>query len=232
MDFSLPIFWQVGRLGDRYWAWIHEPVDFNMRLFQADFFEFFTRNKWYMIPMIWMPLVLGLVFSGYTSFSSMLTAPYAIATTVCLFLCGILGWTLLEYVLHRFVFHWEPSAKSPTQLTFHFLLHGIHHKSPMDPDRLVFPPALAVVIITLFYGLFSTTLPWPVASSFGGGMLMGYVLYDVTHFYLHHGKPQKDTYYHVRKSYHQAHHYKQQDLGYGISTVIWDQVFNTVGLAS
>lgn len=43
--------------------------------------------------------------------------------------------------------------------TFHFLIHGIHHKVPFDPDRLVFPlvPAsiMTIILSSLFYILIS-----------------------------------------------------------------------------
>ena len=41
---------------------------------------------------------------------------------------GFLLWTLLEYFLHRFVFHMEPWYTSGFSLQFHFIIHGQHHK--------------------------------------------------------------------------------------------------------
>lgn len=35
--------------------------------------------------------------------------------------------------------------------TVHFILHGLHHKVPSDPYRLVFPPVPAVMIATAIY---------------------------------------------------------------------------------
>lgn len=52
------------------------------------------------------------------------------------FLCFLLGciiWTILEYTLHRFLFHIDSLLPDrPEFLTLHFLLHGIHHYMPMD----------------------------------------------------------------------------------------------------
>jgi 4-hydroxysphinganine ceramide fatty acyl 2-hydroxylase len=58
---------------------------------------------------------------------------YADLSLIVLYMCvlfgaGVVAWTLLEYFLHRYVFHWHPNPKSYRQLTAHFLLHGIHHK--------------------------------------------------------------------------------------------------------
>lgn len=33
--------------------------------------------------------------------------------------------------------------------TVHFLLHGVHHKHPLDSYRLVFPPALTIIFVAL-----------------------------------------------------------------------------------
>nr|GMD14487.1 dihydroceramide fatty acyl 2-hydroxylase FAH1-like [Ipomoea batatas] len=58
---------------------------------------------------------------------------------------------------------------------------------PMDGLRLVFLPAAAAVLCVPFWNLvklFATPLTAPAL--FGGGLL-GYVIYDVAHYYLHHG---------------------------------------------
>jgi 4-hydroxysphinganine ceramide fatty acyl 2-hydroxylase len=49
------------------------------------------------------------------------------------FMIGNVIWTILEYGMHRFLFHvdeWLPDR--PFFLMLHFLLHGIHHYLPMD----------------------------------------------------------------------------------------------------
>jgi 4-hydroxysphinganine ceramide fatty acyl 2-hydroxylase len=146
-----------------------------------------------------------------------------------LFLLGSLTWTLVEYSLHRSVFHWQPNPQSYNQITLHFLLHGLHHKTPMDSDRLVFPPAPALLIIGFFYVIYRSLLTYPVFCCFASGKLFGYICYDLNHYFLHHGSPAPKSNMHYRKVYHHNHHFKNHNLGYGISTVLWDYVFGTVG---
>ncbi len=55
------------------------------------------------------------------------------------FAIGAAAWSVGEYVFHRFVFHRAPRTRAG--IVAHFLMHGCHHKSPMDALRLVFPPA-------------------------------------------------------------------------------------------
>ncbi|VDD86861.1 unnamed protein product [Enterobius vermicularis] len=226
-----PILEKVGSLGEHYWTWIHQPFDDVLRLFKSDFLESLTRTKWWVIPLVWMPIVLfytyeafGLVFAQYGKF-------YGLMVWASLFSLGLLAWTLLEYILHRFAFHWQPNPKSSRQIVFHFLLHGLHHKTPMDGDRLVFPPVPAIPIVAFFYCLYLSTLPYTVFCCFAAGKLCGYIIYDLSHYYLHHGHPGPSVPFgfHYRKSYHDNHHYKDYDVGFGISTVLWDAVFDTYG---
>ncbi|RLN00889.1 hypothetical protein C2845_PM06G34830 [Panicum miliaceum] len=72
--------------------------------------------------------------------------------------------------------------------------------------------------------LFST--PSTTPGLFGGGLL-GYVIYDCTHYYLHHGQPSSDPAKHLKK-YHLNHHFRIQTKGFGITSTLWDHVFGTL----
>lgn len=108
--------------------------------------------------------------------------------------------------------------------TLHFLLHGLHHKVPFDSGRLVFPPVAAMIIATIIYYPLSFVFNSPRMLLAGG--LFGYLCYDLMHFYLHFGNP---TLWHIykMKRYHYQHHFAHQDLGYGISSPLWDIMFGT-----
>lgn len=84
---------------------------------------------------------------------------------------GLFLWTLIEYTLHRWLFHIDARHRSSAFCTFHFLLHGLHHKVPFDPFRLVFPPLPAAILATIFYqpGYFLFDCPKIVLA----GCLMG-----------------------------------------------------------
>ena len=136
---------QVHKLGTNYMKWCNSPVDRKLRLFDSNFVEFFTKTPWYMIPAIWLPVIMLLSCLSlnelYTSVSSggvtrLVSRDteyfYKIMTTLAafsvLFGSGIPIWTFLEYVLHRFLFHLEPKDNTPWLITLHFFLHGQHHK--------------------------------------------------------------------------------------------------------
>lgn len=59
------------------------------------------------------------------------------------------------------------------------------------------------------------------------GTLTGYIIYDMTHYFIHHNKPAI-SYWRNLKDYHILHHYKNPKLGYGVSNKLWDYVFGTV----
>lgn len=221
---------RIGGLGADYWMWIHQPYEGTLRLFDSDLLESLTRTSWWVVPAVWLPVSALFSVLALSDLYSRSSICYGAVIWASCFVLGVLAWTLVEYLLHRFVFHWKPNPESSFQIILHFLLHGLHHKTPMDTGRLVFPPFPAFFIVAIFYALYSNILPWHIFCAFGSGKLFGYVGYDVIHYYLHHGSPRPLTNMHYRKVYHHNHHFKDFDAGFGISTSLWDYIFSTVGM--
>ncbi|KAI9483286.1 MAG: hypothetical protein EXX96DRAFT_557575 [Benjaminiella poitrasii] len=178
-----------------------------------------TKTAWYIVPIFWLPYV------SYQVYQSLLYGENM--TTGISFCVGILVWTLLEYLLHRFFFHLDDFLPDH-QLAFvlHFVIHGFHHYLPMDRLRLVMPPTLGIMIAYPLISLGYLLFPSLIAHGVIAGGVFGYILYDCTHYYLHHAKVYK---YHFKemKKYHMAHHYKNYEGGYGITSKIWDYCFGT-----
>ena len=99
---------------------------------------------------------------------------------------GILVWTLVEYLLHRYGFHTPTS--SPAGNRAHFLAHGIHHYDPFDGTRLLFPPLGGLGIAAVIYLGFYLVMPLDVSLILMSGLLTGYLIYDFSHYISHHGK--------------------------------------------
>lgn len=59
------------------------------------------------------------------------------------------------------------------------------------------------------------------------GSISGYIVYDMIHYYLHHGTPY-GSYFRALKRYHVKHHYLDQQKGFGISSKMWDYPFGTL----
>ena len=72
----------------------------------------------------------------------------------------------------------------------HFIIHGIHHDHPNDKLRLVMPPAVSIPLAALFFFAFTLIFGTPAAYPLFGGFIAGYLVYDYTHYYVHHFVPK------------------------------------------
>src|SRR5256885_3138849 len=189
----------------------------SVRMFKSDFMEFFSHVH----PAT--PLVIYLPVVAYMLYLALGRNRLSILAVVALFLLGMLVWTLLEYVIHRWVFHYEPTTRVGKKL--HFIVHGVHHDYPNDARRLVMPPSVSVPLAFLFYGIFLLIFGRFASSAFAG-LVFGYVCYDMLHYATHHF-PMKRGVLLWLKQYHLRHHYKDDHVGYGISSPLWDHVFRT-----
>ncbi|KAF9108796.1 fatty acid alpha-hydroxylase [Mortierella sp. AM989] len=221
LDLNEPLLWQLWNSDYTkafYLEQVHIPrhLSGSARIFGSPYLEFFTKTPWYMVPIFWFPVILYFFYMGReTGLTSDQSGTY--------FLVGMFVWTLAEYVIHRFLFHLDDLLPESTfSLVAHFLLHGIHHYLPMDRLRLVMPPALAVALAIPINKFVHSLAPTPQAYGIMSGLLFGYVLYDMTHYYLHHAKVFK-IHFKEMKTYHLAHHYKNFEGGYGITSKIWDK---------
>jgi sterol desaturase/sphingolipid hydroxylase (fatty acid hydroxylase superfamily) len=188
-----------------------------VRMFESDFIEFFSRVH----PAT--PLILYLPVVSFMLYISVWQRRLSIWAVGALFLLGILLWTLLEYLIHRYIFHYEPKTRVGQRL--HYIIHGIHHDYPNDARRLVMPPSISVPLAFLFYGVFLILFGRLTPSVFAG-LVFGYVCYDMLHYATHHF-PMKRGMWLWLKQYHLRHHYRDDHVGYGISSPLWDYVFRT-----
>ena len=137
---------------------------------------------------------------------------------------GYALWTLFEYWLHRLVFHFEPEQGVGARL--HWIIHGVHHDHPNDPLRLVMPPSVSVPVGAAVFALLYVALGSHYAPAVGAGFFVGYLAYDMTHYYLHHFRPRGPLGRMLRER-HMRHHFQDDTRGFGISAPYWDEVFRT-----
>jgi len=250
LDLRKPLLrqlWDANFSKSYYLLQVHQPRHLaeSARLFGPSYLEVFTKAAWYVVPIFWLPITTYLFCRSLLQFTlpaplpAWTEHPYlpvhllmsvptsSIIKTLSCFFTGNLIWTILEYTLHRFLFHVDYYLPDrPVFLLLHFLLHGVHHYLPMDRYRLVMPPILFIFLSTPFTRLAHALFPASVANGLISGAFCFYVLYDCMHYALHHTKlPQ---YMREMKKYHLAHHYKNFELGFGVTSKIWDYVFNTV----
>lgn len=192
---------------------MYSPVPGQPRFFRSALLESATKVRWWVVPLVWIPLVI-------LSMSKALATGLSGLSVLFFIVMGLVAWQLMEYSLHRFVFHSNPNT--PTQIILHFLLHGCHHKYPMDIDRLVFPPVPASLVVGAVFSLLQWSIPRPPALAIFAGMLGGYVCYDCIHYFIHSGCLGGSL-----KVAHMKHHFVSPASGFGISSPLFDLIFST-----
>lgn len=192
--------------------------DETARLFKSDLLEFFSRVHPSVPVIIYLPLIIYFLYQAASG--SMISA----SVIVLLFFAGMLAWTLTEYLLHRFIFHFEPRKEFWKGIFYTF--HGIHHAYPNDSKRLVMPPAVSIPLALLFYALFYWLIGRPYHEPFFAGFVFGYLCYDLIHYATHHFSMKRGIPLFLRK-YHLRHHFQDENRSFGVSSPLWDYVFRT-----
>lgn len=190
----------------------------SVRMFESHFMEQFSHIH----PIT--PLVIFVPVIGYMYYLSIWERQHGTLKFFGLFLLGLFLWTLTEYTLHRWIFHYEPKTKWGKRI--HFIVHGVHHDFPNDATRLVMAPAISIPLAVAFYGLYVFLFgAWYTPAIFAG-MVFGYLCYDMLHYATHH-LPMKRGVFLWLKQHHMRHHYHDDHTGYGVSSPLWDYVFGT-----
>jgi dihydroceramide fatty acyl 2-hydroxylase len=186
-------------------------------LFKSEFLNFFSRVHPAIPAIIFVPVIVAMEWIGAAK-------GYSVLELVGFVAIGLFIWTLTEYWLHRLVFHWEPDNAFGRRM--HFIIHGIHHDHPNDKMRLVMPPSVSVPLAALFllaYWLVFGDAGFPIF----GGFMAGYLVYDYTHYWVHHFVP-KSTLGKKLREQHMRHHFQDHRFGYGVSSPLWDAAFRTL----
>lgn len=140
------------------------------------------------------------------------------AIWLAMFAACVALWTLIEYLMHRFVLHHVPYIKD---------MHNHHHHeekaSVGTPTWLSVSSHAAIVFIpALLLSNFVT------ASAVSGGLMLGYLWYISIHHALHHWHPSHSTYFYGLKRRHALHHHFDDAGNFGVTTNFWDRVFGTM----
>ncbi|MBK6266631.1 sterol desaturase family protein [Marivirga sp. S37H4] len=188
------------------------------QLFKNPILEKLTRSHFS------IPLSILTAISLFLSYWAVAEIQFAMSTFVLLFITGFFSWTLGEYFIHRYVFHMKDDKKWKRAIQYTF--HGVHHEYPKDKDRIVMPPAGAIIIGSVIFGVLWLIMQ-KYAFAFVPGFLMGYVLYAFVHYAIHAYQPPKN-FLRWLWIYHSVHHYKHPDKYFGVSSPFWDYVFNSI----
>jgi sterol desaturase/sphingolipid hydroxylase (fatty acid hydroxylase superfamily) len=136
-------------------------------------------------------------------------------------LLGVLTWTFLEYVIHRFGGHDARFRPNP------FAAEHVRHHGQGD----YFAPTWKKVLAALSLGaLLAPALSWLVGPALGlsyvAGLLGFYGVYEVLHR-REHTHAGVGAYGRWARLHHFAHHYSDAACNHGVTTPLWDFVFGT-----
>jgi sterol desaturase/sphingolipid hydroxylase (fatty acid hydroxylase superfamily) len=192
--------------------------DESVRMFKYDWMEVFSKVHFS------VPLFLYVPVTGYFLYQALSYPELNLLQIAGLFAGGFFSWTIAEYFLHRFVFHYHPTSDLGQRI--HFLVHGVHHDYPHDSKRLVMPPAISVPLAFLFYFGFKFLMGEIATAPFFAGYVLGYLFYDMLHYAVHHANWNNKWFMEI-KAHHLKHHFKDPERGFGVSSTLWDRVIGT-----
>lgn len=143
---------------------------------------------------------------------------------VALLASGVVSWTVIEYLLHRFVFHPETGRGARERLAER--LHGVHHRVPKDPNEILAGPEVSLPPSAVVFGLLLLgTGSLPVAAVVMTGIWGGFLCYEGVHYAVHTSHAQGLLRRHRRWHFH--HHFVDAGVHYGVTSPLWDSVFAT-----
>lgn len=190
----------------------------SIRLFKNPVLESLTHVHPSVPFVIWVPII------GYQIMQALHEDGGVTATLGLAVILGLLFWTITEYTLHRYLFHFNAKSKAGQYLVY--LFHGIHHEDAQDPTRLVFPPVASLPLGFAFFYAFLAIFGASFGRPFFVGFISGYLAYDYIHFAVHHFHP-KTAVGRALKENHMKHHYVEKPGKWGVSSPLWDHVFNS-----
>lgn len=128
---------------------------------------------------------------------------------------GVLGWSFMEYALHRWLFHWGYRKQ-----------HFIHHDRPA-----AYVGVSSIGTLPLFAALHFALLPLgSIGQGLWVGFLAGYLIYIGVHDRFHHSVIRKGDLLWPAFHRHQRHHHepRSHDRNFGVTSKLWDVVFGTL----
>jgi len=171
-----------------------------------------------------IPLVVFFSYSATLLYWSITHTDLSPATTIIMFVIGLIAFTWVEYMVHRYLFHM--GAHTEQRAKMQYTLHGVHHEFPKDKERLAMPPIVSITVATTLLFLFRLVLG-DLVFSFLPGFLVGYAAYLSIHYMVHAFQPPKN-FLKILWVNHGIHHYKNGEEVFGVSSPLWDYIYGTM----
>jgi sterol desaturase/sphingolipid hydroxylase (fatty acid hydroxylase superfamily) len=193
------------------------------RLFKNQYVEYLTKTHPLVIWGIYLPVIVFMFYYSCRVINRPLTH------VVLVFFAGMFFWTFFEYIMHRFAFHFI--AENERAMKIVYIIHGNHHEYPRDRERLFMPPVPSLILSSVIFSMLYFIAKWfggsENAFAFFPGFMLGYLIYGSMHYAIHAWNPPYKWMKPLWRNHH-LHHYKNEHLGFGVSTTLWDRLFGTM----
>lgn len=137
---------------------------------------------------------------------------------------GLLIYSVVEYLSHRFLYHDEPSNKILRVLTADVArAHIRHHKEPAKYGGAINGNQLPVVGLATVLAVLALIAPLPLSATLfalASGTL-SYMAQELVHFGCHQ-LPMRGRFLSAMKRHHMLHHYRDDTANFGILWSVWD----------
>lgn len=187
----------------------------NVRLFQNPWLERLTKLSLRGFLIVWAVLIPPILWVARDT--------AGLVDALGLIITGLLIWSLTEYSLHRFLFHWRPRLAPLAK--FVFMLHENHHVAPNDPLRNLMPPIVSLPVAGLVWAG-CVALAGPAGTWMFLGFITGYIAYDLIHYGCHQWS-STDWLSGPFKAHHMRHHFAKDSGNYATTGIVWDHLFGT-----
>lgn len=138
-------------------------------------------------------------------------------------LVSLAFWTAFEYLMHRYLFHWEPEQPFFKKLLY--TIHHGHHDYPNDSRMMLVGPVVSIPAFILIWGL-GYLIAGHYTHPFMGGVASCYMFYDWLHFASHNYNFDNKIFQKL-KVHHMRHHYEDNEKNFAFTTLIWDIIMGT-----
>lgn len=153
----------------------------------------------------------------FTYFVDFFATPFLIVASLfwgrwsaVLFAGGILLWSFMEYVIHRFLFH-KNFRKD----------HWAHHVAPQEYIGISgLWTSLLLILLAIAAQVFN-------CAALFSGFAVGYLLYLLVHYAIHKPSPIIHELFPVLVRNHDKHHQRGVEKNFGVTSPLWDYLLGT-----
>jgi hypothetical protein len=176
------------------------------------------------------PITIAYSAASAVTLAVVLRSGRGVGVAAAFLAAGVATWTLLEYIVHRYVLHGPfPDGPGPLQ---HFLhekfdhLHLEHHQRPWDGRHISGSFGDTLPFVTLLAAL-SALAPINTLPVFLVGLVQSYVVEEWVHHCVHYCNFNSRYFRYIRRHhlYHHSRHGSQ--VAFGLTSDVWDHALGT-----